>query len=91
MSVVPITYQDIDQHINNLNPENCSMTECDYYKWLEETKPTDIHSIETKKLYLETFGFTVGVDVLKERTLKNLKYIEQYYFDRYIRRSIRED
>lgn len=91
MSVVPITHRDIDQHINNLNPETCPMTMCDYYKWLEETKPTNIHTIETKKQYLETFGFNVGVDVLKERTIKNLKYIEQYYFDRYLRKRITEE
>lgn len=92
MSVVPITHKDIDEHINNLNPETCSITLCDYYVWLQETSPNDIHSVETKKKYLETFGFIVGVDALKERTLRNLKYIEQYYFDRYIKnKNTRED
>lgn len=56
------------------------MTNSHYYAYLKESKPTDIHAIKTKTAYLESLGFVVGEDKLKEGDLDILKAIEQTYF-----------
>lgn len=56
------------------------MTKSHYYAYLKESKPTDIHAIKTKTAYLQSLGFVLGEDKLKEGDLDILKAIEQTYF-----------
>lgn len=60
---------------------NQLITETDYYKWLQNKKPTDIHSINTKIDYLTEQGFAKGKDKLSESDLRLLQYSERFYFD----------
>ena len=60
---------------------NVKFTEMNYYKWLSEDTIKDYHTINTRKRYLDSFGFVKGVDKLSESTIKNLKYCLSYHYD----------
>tara|TARA_R110000868_G_scaffold72709_1_gene211522 strand:+ start:38 stop:271 length:234 start_codon:yes stop_codon:yes gene_type:complete len=51
-----------------------------YFHWLQDKKPKDIHSIDTKIEYLSEQGFTKGTDKISEQDLYRLQSIEEYYF-----------
>jgi hypothetical protein len=57
------------------------IVETDYYKWLQNKRPTDIHNINTKIEYLTEQGFVKGRDKLSESDLRSLQYSERFYFD----------
>ena len=52
-----------------------------YHNWLLEQGKTDIDSIQTKKEYLLTLGFQLGIDRLDEEDIFRLNTIENTYFD----------
>lgn len=62
------------------NNRDIPMIQTDYYKWLLEKNPKDIHSINTKIEYLESFRFIKNYHKLSEDDLNSLKYIEDAYF-----------
>jgi len=57
------------------------MTETHYYKWMQQQELKDVHSVNTKLAYLKSLSFVVGVDMLVEKDLMALQYIEQHYFN----------
>ena len=67
-------------NIPDHNKENIPACELHYYLWLKSSKVTDIHSINTKKKYLEILGFISGKDYISEKDLFHLKAIEQIFF-----------
>ena len=68
-------------NIPDHNKENIPACELHYYHWLKSSKVTDIHSINTKKKYLESLGFIAGKNHISEQDLNLLKAIEQIFFN----------
>ena len=74
--------------IPDTNNSNIPIEDTNYYAWLLEKRPNDIHRVNTKVEYLESIGFVVSISKLSENDLLILKWIEQYYFDRNIKPNL---
>lgn len=67
------------------NTEKAQLIEnTNYFNWLKENKPANIHSVTTKITYLESLGFKTGIDRITESDLSALKSIEDTYFRKHI-------
>lgn len=77
---------DISPQVIKKNPYHTPLVETNYFQWLRQENLQNIHSIETKKQYLnERFNFIQGVHTLDKRTLTVLKYVEEFYFRFYVK------
>ena len=78
--------RELMNEVEELNPSNRSFEDCDYFKWLSEKDPDNIHAIETKKEYLQDrFNYDREKHCISPNATTALKAIEEMYFWEFIR------
>ena len=61
--------------------EKTPFEQLDFYKWLDDNKINDHHSINTRKQYLDFIGFDKEIQRLQKDDLQLLKYTLQYHYE----------
>ena len=60
--------------------EKTSFEQLDFYKWLDDNKINDHHSVNTRRQYLDFLGFDKQTQRLQKEDLKLLKYTLEYHY-----------
>lgn len=71
---------DYSNIVKKLNPRDIPMVQCHAYKWLNDGGYS-FNRIQSKRNYLRSLGFRVGIDCIDEEAISLLNLLISFVFN----------